>query len=74
MRFTVRSMMVAVAVSAAVFAAFAAWMEVAPDDWRQHLNTEMTWVRSPVGEFFVKHDLESYTANSLLKVSDLGAP
>jgi hypothetical protein len=73
-RFSVRSMMVAVAVSAAAFAAFAAWMEVAPDERRQHLGTEMTWVRSPVGEFFVKHDLERYTVNSLLKVSDLGAP
>jgi hypothetical protein len=73
-RFTVRRMMVAVGVFAA---AFAAWMEVDRYQWRQwreHLNTEMTWSRSPVGEFFVKHDLEKYAANSLLKVSELGAP
>jgi hypothetical protein len=70
-RFTVRRMMVAVAVLAA---AFAAWMEVDRYQWRQHLNTEMTWSRSPVGQFYVKYDLEEYPANSLLKVSELGAP
>jgi hypothetical protein len=61
-RFTVRRMMVAVAVLAA---AFAAWMEVDRYQWRQHLNTEMSWSRSPVGQFFVKYDLEEYPANSL---------
>jgi hypothetical protein len=73
-RFTVRRMMVAVAVLAA---AFAAWMEVDRYQWRQwrrHRNTEMTWSRSPVGEFYVKYHLERYTADSLLKVSELGAP
>jgi hypothetical protein len=70
-RFTVRRMMVAVAVLAP---AFAAWMEVDRDEWRQHLNTEMTWIRSPVGEFYVKNDLEKYSANSQLKVSELAAP
>ena len=73
-RFTVRRMMVAVAVLAA---AFAVWMQVDRYQWRrwrQHLNTEMTWSRSPVGQFFVKYDLEEYPANSLLKVSELGTP
>jgi hypothetical protein len=70
-RFTVRRMMVAVADLAA---AFAVWMEVHPSEWRQHLNTEMTWIRSPVGQFYVKHDLEEYPANSLLKALELGAP
>jgi hypothetical protein len=73
-RFTVRRMMVAVAVLAA---AFAAWMEVDRyqwSEWRQHLNTEMTWSRSPVDQFYVKHALEKYQTNSLLKVSELGAP
>jgi hypothetical protein len=70
-RFTLRRMMVAVAVLAA---AFAAWMEVAHYQWREHLNTEMTWGRSPAGQFFVKYDLKQFTANSLLKVSELGGP
>ncbi len=77
-RFTVRRMMVAVAVlavaSAGLAMAFAGWTRVGPHHWRQHLDTEMTWSRSPVGRFFVKHELEEYSANSLLKVSDLGAP
>ncbi len=72
--FTVRSMMIAVAVLAAAFAAFAAWMRVGQDEWRQHLNTEMKWSRSPVGEFFRKHGFEKFRANSLLKVSAPGAP
>ena len=62
-RFTVRRILVAVAVLAA---AFAVWMQVDRYQWRrwrQHLNTEMTWSRSPVGQFFVKYDLEEYRAN-----------
>jgi hypothetical protein len=70
-RFTVRTMMVAVAVLAAVFAA---WMGVVRYQWHQHLNTEMTWSRAPASQFFVKYELEEFTANSLLKVSDLGGP
>ncbi len=42
--------------------------------WRQHLNTEMTWIQSPVGEFNVKDHLETYMAASLLKVSEPGVP
>ena len=67
---TVRRMMVAVAVLAA---AFAAWTEVIRYPWRQHLNTEITWSRSPVGEFYVKSGLKTYTANSLMKVSEIGS-
>ena len=70
-RFTVRSMMIAVALLAA---AFAAWMEFGQYRWRQHLNTEMTWSRSPAGLFLAKHDFERHAANSLLKVSEVGAP
>jgi hypothetical protein len=77
-RFTVRMTMVAVVVLAA---AFAAWMEVDRYQWRrwrQHLNTEMTWVQSPVDEFYAKDDAEDpfkkVTANSLLKISSPGVP
>ena len=61
-RFTVRRMMIAVAVFAAAFAALAPWMKVDRDQWRQwrqHLNTEMTWIQSPVGEFYVKDTLRN---------------
>ena len=77
LRFTVWRMMIAVAVFAAAFAALAPWMKMHRDrwrKWREHLNTEMTWVQSPVGEFYVKNSFEKYSANSLLKVSELGAP
>ena len=77
-RFTVRMMMVAVAVLAA---AFALWMNVDGDQWRwwrQHLNTEMTWVHSPVDEFYAgryaKDPLKKFTAKCLLKVSSPGVP
>jgi hypothetical protein len=76
-RFTVWRMMIAVAVFAAAFAALAAWMKMHRDQWRkwrEHLNTEMTWIQSPVGEFYVKNSFEQYSANSLLKVSDPGVP
>jgi surfactin synthase thioesterase subunit len=52
--------MIAVPVFAAAFAAFAAWMQGGQDQWRQHLNTEITWSRSPVGHFFVKDGFERY--------------
>jgi hypothetical protein len=71
MRFTVRSMMIAVAVLAAVFAAFAAWMQVDQYEWRRHLNTELRWSGSPVGEF-VLMDGERYRVNGILKVSAPG--
>jgi hypothetical protein len=80
-RFTVRMIMVAVAVLAA---AFALWMKVDGDQWRQwrqHLNAEMTWVQSPVDEFYAKPEdrdaedpFKKFTANSLLKVSSPGVP
>ena len=68
-RFTVRTLMFAVAISAA---AFATWIGAVQYQWREHLNTEMTWSRSPAGQFFVKYELKKFTANSLLKISDLG--
>jgi hypothetical protein len=77
LRFTVWRMMIAVAVFAAAFAALAPWMKMHRDQWRkwrEHLNTEMTWVQSPVGEFYVKNSFEKYSANSLLKVSEPGVP
>jgi hypothetical protein len=73
LRFTVWRMMIAVAVFAAAFAALAPWMEMYRDQWRkwrEYLNTEMTWIESPVGEFYVKNSFEKYSANSLLKVSE----
>jgi hypothetical protein len=70
-RFTVRRMMVAVALLAAVFGR---WLGVGRDQWRQHLNTEMTWSQSPVGEFYVKNGVDDFDANCLLKISELGAP
>jgi hypothetical protein len=77
LRFTVRRMMIAVAVFAAAFVALAPWMKVPWHHWRQWrelLNTEMTWIQSPVGEFYVKDSFEKYSANSLLKVSEPGVP
>jgi hypothetical protein len=71
-RFTVRTMMVAVAILAAAFAAIPAWIEVVPYQWRRHLDIEMTWCQSPEGAFFAKCEFKFYTANSLLLVSDLG--
>ena len=53
-QFTVRSMMIAVA----VFAAFAAWTQGGEYAWRQHLNTEITWSQSPEGQFLEKHGFE----------------
>ena len=73
-RMTMRRWMIAVAVLAAAFAAIAEWMGVDRYQSRQHLNTEMTWSRSPVGEFCMEYDHEWHPANSLLKVSELGAP
>jgi hypothetical protein len=76
-QFTVRRMMIAVPVFAAAFAALAPWMEMHWDQWRkwrENLNTEMTWIQSPVGEFYVKNSFERYSANTLLKVSEPGVP
>jgi hypothetical protein len=76
-RFTMRRMMAAVAVLAAAFAAIAPWMKVDRDEWRQRLNAEMTWVQSPVDEFYAKDaedPFKKFTANSLLKVSSPGVP
>jgi hypothetical protein len=64
-------MMVAVA---GLAVAFAAWIGVDQYEWREHLNAEMTWCRSPADRFFVKYSLKEYTANCLPKVSELGAP
>ena len=69
--------MIAVAVFAAAFAALAPWTKIHRDQWRkwrEHLNTEMTWIQSHVGEFYVKNSFEKYSANSLLKVSEPGVP
>ncbi len=72
-RFTVRRMMVAVAVLAAAFAAVAGWMKFDPSGWRHHLNEEMTWCRSPESAFHSKDiGIIWVHANSLLKVSEVG--
>ena len=79
-RFTMRRMMAAVAILAAAFAAIAPWMKVDRDgwrQWRQHLNAEMTWVQSPVDEFYARDaedPFKKFAANSLLKVSSPGVP
>ncbi len=71
-RSAVRIPIVAVAVLAA---ALAAWIECSEDPlWRWNLNGEMTWSRSPVGEFFPKDEVEISQPNILLKVSDADAP
>jgi hypothetical protein len=66
-------MMVAVAVLAAAFAAGKIlWYR--SSKWHRHLSAEMTWSGSPAEQFYARPGLEEYTANSLLKVSDLGRP
>ena len=71
-RFTVRRLMVIMAVFAA---ASAAWVEVDRYQWRRYLNTEMTWSRSPVYHFYQSlPDLGRTPATCLLKISELGVP
>ncbi len=76
-RFSLRRMMVAVAVFAVAFAALVPWMKGDWNQWRQWrylLSVEMTWIQSTAGEFYPKDSLKKYTANSLLKVSEPGVP
>lgn len=71
-RFSVRSIMVAVAVLA-VALVVAPQMKCGVDLWRRHLNDQMKWSRSPIGEFFMDGP-PYHQATSLLKVSEIGAP
>ena len=64
--------MVAVATAAVLAAAVVAWTRVDRSEWREQLNSELTWVQSPVGEFFMEHLIDE-KASCILKVSEFRA-
>ncbi len=71
---TIQKAMLAVAILAAVFAAGKELLWYCSSKWHKHLSTEMTWSDSPAEQFYARTSFDEYTANSLLKVSDLGLP
>jgi hypothetical protein len=68
-RFKLRSAMVVVATVAILAAAVVAWTRVDRSEWRQQLDSEVTWTQSPVGEFFVEHQIDE-NVSTILKVSE----
>jgi hypothetical protein len=74
MRFRLRSGMIAVAAVAILSAAIVAWMRVDRSEWRQQLDSEMTWTQSPFDKSLVKNQPDEFKASSLLRVSKLLAP
>jgi hypothetical protein len=61
--------MVAVAAVAVLAAAVVAWTQVDRTEWRQQLDSELTWIQSPVGEFLTEYHINE-RAGSILKVSE----